>query len=118
MTLLHSASKGHLLSAFPYGQDLLPHIAIVFLFRLKADTGLAVQSLLVPILACVPLTYNAIRQSWYHLDPRWLQLITRVEQDTGFKPALTAWKAVVLVANTNPASRATSKTYCGRKLDC
>lgn len=31
MTLLHSASKGHLLSAFPYGQDLLPPIAIRFL---------------------------------------------------------------------------------------
>ena len=26
-----------------------------------------------------------------------------LEQDTGFKPALTAWKAVVLVADTNPA---------------
>ena len=34
-------------------------------FHPKTDTGLAVQSLLVPILACVPLTYNAIRQGWY-----------------------------------------------------
>lgn len=26
-----------------------------------------------------------------------------VEQDTGFEPALSAWKADVLAANTNPA---------------
>ena len=28
-----------------------------------------------------------------------------LEQDTGFEPALTAWKAVVLAADTNPAYR-------------
>ncbi len=27
----------------------------------------------------------------------------QLERDTGFKPALTAWKAVVLVADTSPA---------------
>ena len=50
MTLLHSASKGHLISAFPYGQDLLLRIAITLLLRLKTDNWLTASSPLAPFL--------------------------------------------------------------------
>ena len=37
------------------------------------------------------------------LRERVFRNIAEMEQDTGFEPALSAWKADVLAANTNPA---------------
>lgn len=47
MTLLHSASKGHLLFAFPYEQDLLLCIAITLPFKIQVRCWV-----ICPIVSC------------------------------------------------------------------